>query len=122
MRYINEDFYRNKHGGTYDGAGLKALILRAEGLADALTYGRIRAAGFENLTKFQKAAVKRACCLMVDYFTNVDGQPSADVQSYSVADMRVYNRKRRERPWEVAGCGMWAWMELLSTGLMQRKC
>jgi hypothetical protein len=119
MRYISEKYYRKTYGGLYEGEGLKGLILRAEGLVDALTHGRVAARGLEGLTEFQRAAVKRACCLMVDYFVNADGGPSADVQSYSIADMRVWNRRRAERPWEIAGCGMWAWMELAKTGLMR---
>ena len=121
MRYVDESFYFGEFVGEFAGEAkvLAALIARAEDLVDTLTHGRILAVGIEGLTKFQRAAVRRACCLMVDYFDNVDGLPSSDVVGYSMEGVRVWNRQRRQRPWEVAGCGMWAWHTLMSTGLMR---
>jgi len=58
-------------GGKYDGDGLDGFIERAGVLIDALTHGRAR--DFDGLTKFQQDGVRRACCLMVDYFAGVDG-------------------------------------------------
>ena len=119
VRYICEEFYRGEFGGKFEGEGLAQLIVRAEELVDVLTHGRVRALGIDGISQFQRDGVKRACCLIVEHFVNADSAPSSDVLSFSISDVRVWNRKRRQRPWEVAGCGMWAWHTLMATGLMR---
>ena len=118
MSYITERHYLKVYGGKVE-SGLGELISRAAALVDALTHNRIRAAGFDSLTAFQKKAVKRAMCLMVDYMGAGGERPGADVASYWLNDMRINLRNRKLRPWEAAGCGMWAWIELMQTGLMR---
>lgn len=117
--YIDKNYYKNEFGGKYDEDDLSRLIERAGILVDVLTHGRVRARGLEGLTKFQAGSVRQAMCFMVEHFVNTDGAPSADVESYSMSDMRVWNRKRNLRPWEAYGCGMWAWQMLMGTGLMR---
>ena len=112
--YINQKQYK-KQGGKYAGDDLAGLIERACGLIDHLTHGRIAAAGFTSLTKHQQAAVQKSAILMVDYFATND----ADVAAYTMGDMSVSRRSTRQKPWELAGCGLWAWTTLQSTGLMR---
>ena len=117
MAYITAKHYRNVHKGKYVGEDLGELILRASGLIDYLTHNRI-GSRFEGLTAFQKKAVKKACCLIVDHMAAAGTMPDADVASYWMQDMRINLRQRKMRPWEAAGCGMWAWLTLMQTGLM----
>ena len=108
------NFYRNEHKGLAEDA---EFVAKAADLVDFLTHGRIAAAGFENLTKFQQDNVRRAACLMVDHFANQ--QQGGDVASYGLGDIRVTKHKKQQKPWDVAGCGIWAWMTLMQTGLMR---
>jgi len=117
MEYIAEKYYKKTHKGKYGGDGLGELILKACGLVDMLTHGRIADIGFDNLTGFQQNMVKRAVCLMVDHFT--DESKAVDFESFSMPDIRVTRYRRKEKPWDVAGCGKWAWCALMSTGLMR---
>jgi len=119
MAYVNERYYRRNYKGKYQGEDLGQFLCRAHCLVDMLTHGRIQAVGFGNLTKYQQGAVRKSVCLMVDYFANLEGVPAANLSSYSLGGVRVSQRVRKEKPWEVAGCGMWAWHMLMSTGLMR---
>ena len=46
---------------------------------DSLTFNRIVAAGFSNLTEFQQGVVKEVCCRQAKFETE-----NADVSSYSI--------------------------------------
>ena len=117
MKYVSEKYYK-KHG-RHKGDDLPQLLHRAHCLVDFLTHNQIQARGFDNLTTFQKSAIRKSICLMVDFFANVDNAPWASIASYSMHGIRVHHRREAQRPWEVAGCGMWAWLTLQSTGLMR---
>ncbi|MCL2575133.1 MAG: hypothetical protein FWE33_01745 [Defluviitaleaceae bacterium] len=119
MSYITEGYYRRTYKGRYCGEDLRKLLDRACDLVDILTHGRINALGFGNLTKYQQGIIKKAICLMIDSFANVDGTPAVNLAGYSAYGMKVQNQVRKEKPWEVAGCGFWAWQMLMSTGLMR---
>ncbi|MCL2376290.1 MAG: hypothetical protein FWC76_02725 [Defluviitaleaceae bacterium] len=119
MAYVTQNFYKKVYGGKGKSEDLKGLIEAASVLIDALTHNRIQAVGFKNLTAFQQGAVKKSCCLMVDHMVQNGVMPGAEVDSFSLHDMRVAMRRRRQRPWDAVGCGMWAWLTLLQTGLMR---
>jgi len=119
MAYVTKNFYKKVHGGKGKSEDLKGMIGAASVLIDALTHNRIRAMGFENLTAFQQGAVKKACCMIVDYMAQSGVMHGVEVDSLSLHDMRVATRRRKQRPWEAAGCGMWAWLTLMQTGLMR---
>jgi len=120
MAYVTEKYYSTTYGGKVSCDDLSELIKRAVSLVDVLTHNRIRDAGFDTLTAFQKKAVKTAVCLMVDYMGASGERPGADIESFWMNDMRINLRNRKLRPWEAAGCGMWAWLELMQTGLMYK--
>jgi hypothetical protein len=83
-----------------------------------LTHGCIKEIGFENLTAFQQNRIRRAVCLMIDHFAE-EGAAGTDFASYAMPEIRVTRHRRKEKPWEIVGCGMWAWFVLMSTGLMR---
>jgi len=119
MAYVTERHYKKMYGGKGQSEDLKGLIGAASAMIDGLTHNRIKAMGFENLTAFQQGAVKKACCMIVDHMEQSGGLPGVEVDSFSLHDMRVAMRRRRQRPWDAAGCGMWAWLTLMQTGLMR---
>ncbi|MDR2183183.1 MAG: hypothetical protein LBE55_03320 [Clostridiales bacterium] len=118
MAYASLKHYKKVHKGICED-NTKGRLAAASALIDALTHNRIQAAGFEGLTDFQKAAVKKACCLIVDHMAQSGAAMGADIDTFSLQDIRVRMRRRKLRPWEAAGCGLWAWLTLLQTGLMR---
>jgi len=116
--FVDTNWYKEVYGGEFEGEQLAPFLVRAGHIVDVLTHGRAEA-NWERLTGFQRKMVQRAICLMVDHFAGLGGDASV-VESYSIGDMRVWNRRRRrEMPWEVAGCGFLAWETLMKSGLMQ---
>lgn len=62
MSYADLGYYVSLGLETEDEAALEARLKQASDDVDALCYGRIRKAGFENLTAFQQEKVKKAVC------------------------------------------------------------
>ena len=118
MIYVTKQYYA-RHG-RHKGDDVAELLARAHDLVEHLTYGQIGVVGFARLTKFQQRQVRKAICLMVNHFANVDNLPAHNISSYSANGMRVHQRVAKEKPWEVAECGPWAWTALMATGLMRR--
>ena len=58
---------------------------------DSITYNRIVAIGFENLTEFQKEKISKAICYQAEYiFQNgYNDENNRDISSYSVLDISV---------------------------------
>ena len=60
------------------------LANKASRIIDTLTYNRIIAAGFENLTEFQRETITECCCEIVQFYDdNVDILDSV-LNSYSI--------------------------------------
>ncbi len=63
---------------------IEGRLRHASRQIDTLTYNRIVAAKFENLTEFQQGIIKESCCLLADFlYENADLLGSA-LNSYSV--------------------------------------
>lgn len=59
---------------------------------DSITFNRIVAIGFDNLTQFQQEKVQRAVCYQAEYIYKNgynDENKEADIASYSVLDISV---------------------------------
>jgi len=119
MAYASQKHYKNVHKGVAKDGDVKGLLAAASTLIDGLTHNRIQAIGFDNLTDFQQKSVKKACCLIADHMAQSPGEMGADIDTFALQDMRVRMRRRKLRPWEAAGCGLWAWLTLTQTGLMR---
>jgi len=116
--YASEKYFKNKFKGKYSGDDLQTWLKWAADVVDILTLNRIKAKGFAELTKFQQKSIRDACCLIVEHTASGDG-PNTDIDSFWMQDMRINMRRRKQRPWEAAGIGMWAWLKLQQTGLMR---
>lgn len=51
---------------------------------DSLTYNRIVAAGFDNLTEFQKEIIREVCCRQAQFETENADEISSVLSSYSI--------------------------------------
>lgn len=51
---------------------------------DSLTYNRIVAAGFENLTQFQRDIIKEVCCRQAQFEVENEDAISSVLSSYSI--------------------------------------
>lgn len=90
--YVDKEYYSNTFKGKiiFDEDIEKYLELAQEKI-DSITYNRIVAIGFDNLTKFQKEKISKAICYQADYvFQNgYNDENNRDVSSYSVLDISV---------------------------------
>ena len=82
--YLTSDEYYMNGGRNIDGDNIKRFLISASRHIDTLTFNRIVAKGFENLTEFQQEIVKQVCFDMANFeFENEDFLNSI-VKSYSV--------------------------------------
>ncbi len=90
--YVSEEYYSNEFDGNLipDDEIEKYLKLAQEKI-DSMTYNRIVAIGFNNLTKFQQEKIRDAICYQAEYiYTNgYNNEDNRDVSSYSVLDISV---------------------------------
>lgn len=89
MEYVDVMYYREKHNGKIEEIeDISEKLLLAEIKIDELTFNRIKARGFNNLTPFQQEKIKQAVCRQADYI-HENGYDEEGIQSYSVLDISV---------------------------------
>lgn len=82
--YATVDDYLSLGSGEIPPNKIEERLCHASRQIDALTYNRIPAAKFENLTEFQQGVIRESCCLLADFlYENADLLNSA-LNSYSV--------------------------------------
>lgn len=90
--YVNKKYYSDEFSGVKlpDDKIEKYLKLAQEKI-DSITFNRIVAIGFDNLTEFQKEKIKEAICYQAEYiFENgYNNENNRDISSYSVLDISV---------------------------------
>ena len=90
--YVDKEYYSNtfKDKNIPDEDIEKYLELAQEKI-DSITYNRIVAIGFDNLTEFQREKISKAICYQADYIcTNgYNDEDNRDISSYSVLDISV---------------------------------
>lgn len=90
MPYVDSAYY----SGTYLGT-LIPLSQRAKALKDAsrdidsLTYNRITAIGFNNLTEFQKNIIKEVTCLHADFKSQYGDFLDSPISGYGAGSTSV---------------------------------
>lgn len=67
MSYATPEQYNEYGNGLIPADDLEKALSRASDQIDRLTYNRIVARGFDNLTDFQKLNVTKAVCEQADY-------------------------------------------------------
>lgn len=90
--YVSEEYYSNEFDGNKipDNEIEKYLKLAQEKI-DSITYNRIVAVGFNNLTNFQQEKIRDAICYQAEYIyeNGYNNEDNRDVSSYSVLDISV---------------------------------
>ncbi len=82
--YADYEYYSGVFGGKAISESNAAALENASDTVDILTYGRIRAAGFESLTEFQRSTVKRAVCKLAEWQTENADILSSPYKQYSI--------------------------------------
>lgn len=80
--YLSKEEYL-ENGGLIDG-DIEKYLIQASRHIDALTFNRIVAKGFENLTEFQQEIVKTVCFDMANFEYENEDLINSVLQSYSV--------------------------------------
>lgn len=86
--YVDISYYLNEFKGTVEDITTAERALKAAEIkVNELSFGRVEAKGFDNLTEFQKNCVRKAVCYQAEYY--IDNGYDGIIQSYSVPDISV---------------------------------
>lgn len=117
-QYVDKEYYLD----TFKGTNIpeeeidKYLQLASEKIDD-ITFNRIVAIGFENLTEFQQICIKKAVCYQAEYYST-NGINALNASSYSVLDISVNVDKSSETEAQRLGVDEFAYMNVKKSGLM----
>lgn len=90
--YADKEYYLNKFKGKkIPEDDIEEYLELSQEKIDSITYNRIVAIGFENLTEFQQDKISKAICYQAEYiFKNgYNNEDNRDISSYSVLDISV---------------------------------
>lgn len=90
--YVNKKYYSDEFMGVkLSNDEIEKYLKLAQEKIDSITFNRIVAIGFDNLTEFQKEKIKEAICYQAEYiFENgYNNENNRDISSYSVLDISV---------------------------------
>ena len=82
LAYADYGFY-NAYSGVMD-ENPDEYLLKASRKVDTLTFNRIRAIGFNNLSEFQKELVQEAVCELADFIYENQDALTSPIASYSL--------------------------------------
>jgi hypothetical protein len=83
--YVSKEEYKDSYNGSVIPDGdLERVLRQASRHIDSLTFNRIVAAGFDNLTAFQQETIKEVVCMQADFeYENAD-EINTILSSYSI--------------------------------------
>ena len=90
--YVDKEYYSNTFKGKIiPDEDIEQYLELAQEKIDSITYNRIVAIGFDNLTEFQKEKISKAICYQADniFQNGYNEENNRDVSSYSVLDISV---------------------------------
>ena len=96
--YINKEYYLNEFKGTMIPENdVENFLELAQEKIDSITYNRIVALGFENLTEFQRNKISKAICYQAEYIAEngYNNENKSDISSYNVLDISI-NLKEKD--------------------------
>lgn len=90
MAYVDVEYYKNEYGGNIiSDDELKQKLNKASDQIDTLTYNRIVAIGFENLSPFQQDKVKKAICYQADFIYQYGAYLDMPLSGYSAGSVSL---------------------------------
>lgn len=83
--YVTPEYYQEIYGGSTVPEGeLSKALRQASRHVDSLTYNRIAAIGFSNLTSFQQDVIQEVVCQQADFECENADEINTILQSYSI--------------------------------------
>lgn len=90
--YVDKKYYSDEFKGNEVPIDeIEEYLRLAQEKIDSITFNRIVAIGFNNLTKFQQEKIRDAICYQAEYIyeNGYNNEDNRDVSSYSVLDISV---------------------------------
>lgn len=115
-----EDFARYCAGQTIDADTLAALLQQASDQVDAACFGRIRRAGFEQLTAYQQECIQKAVCLHAAWLAAYGEAVESPLASYGINGVSMTFDTARTTQQGGVTMGQQVYSLLLQTGLAHR--
>lgn len=90
MAYADADYYKYEYSGTViPDEALESQLARASDQVNSMTYNRIAAVGFDNLTPFQQEQVKKAVCAQADFIAQYGEFTDIPLQGFSAGGISM---------------------------------
>ena len=96
MAYVDYEYYKDTYKGTLEENAATKLLEEASDQVDRLTYGRIRARGFNNLTEYQQEMIKKAVCHQAEFINNYGDYLSSPLNGFSIGDVSLSFSKENQ--------------------------
>ena len=90
--YVDKEYYLSTFkGNVIPSKDVEKKLELSQEKIDSITYNRIVAIGFNNLTEFQKEKISKAICYQAEYIyqNGYNNEDNRDISSYSVLDISV---------------------------------
>lgn len=90
--YVDKKYYFDEFkGNKIPKDEVEKYLKLAQEKIDSITYNRIVAIGFSNLTVFQQGKIRDAICYQAEYIysNGYNSEDNRDISSYSVLDISV---------------------------------
>jgi hypothetical protein len=88
--YVDSDYYKNTYKGILiPDNEISNRLETASDSIDDLTYNRITAIGFENLTTFQQDKIKKAVCIQADFLYQYGDYMNLPVDGYTAGSITL---------------------------------
>ena len=90
MSYVDYQYYKDEfNGAVLDESNSKQRLERASDQVDSLTFNRIRAKGFDNLTEFQKDRIKKAVCIHAEFIEQYGDYINMPLNGFTAGSISV---------------------------------
>lgn len=85
MTYADEAYYKNEYSGKLiRDEEISDYLKKASRQIDTLTFCRINAVGFDDLTFFQQEQIRYACCALADFLYENEDELESMLASYGI--------------------------------------
>ncbi len=119
-QYVDKKYYTDTfQGKTIPESDVEKYLMLAQEKIDSITYNRIVAIGFDNLTEFQQDCVRKAICYQAEHYSE-NGIESSSVSSYSVLDISVNIDNTKQTEAQKQDMNEFAYINIVKSGLASR--